>query len=97
MLEELKDRLEVVSKNDLKRLEIIRNIFKQQEEMYLNGVHTVKDRIVSIHQPQIRPMVRGKANADVEFGPKLSLSVVSGFLYLDQIQVSMRSRNASRR
>ena len=86
MLEELKGHPEVLSSKDLKRLEIIRTIFRQQEEMYLNGIHTVKDRIVSIHQPQIRPMVRGKANADVEFGPKLSLSVVDGFLYLDHLR-----------
>lgn len=82
----LKDQPEALSRKELERLEVIRTIFRQQEEMYLNGVHTVKDRIVSIHQPQIRPMVRGKANSDVEFGPKLSLSVVDGFLYLDHLR-----------
>ncbi|MCK4448876.1 MAG: IS5 family transposase [Candidatus Marinimicrobia bacterium] len=86
MLAVLKDQPEVLSRKELERLEVIRTIFRQQQEMYLNRVHTVKDRIVSIHQPQIRPMVRGKANADVEFGPKLSLSVVDGFLYLDHLR-----------
>lgn len=86
MLEELKNHPDVLSIRDLKRLEIIRTIFQQQEEMYLSGTHTVKDRIVSIHQPQIRPIVKGKTNADVEFGPKISLSVVDSFLYLDHLR-----------
>jgi len=86
MLAVLKDLPEMLSRKELERLEVIRTIFRQQEEMYQKGVHTVKDRIVSIHQPQIRPMVRGKASADVEFGPKLSLSVVDGFLYLDHLR-----------
>lgn len=86
MLAVLQDKPEILSQKEIKRLEVIRDIFRQQEEMYLNVTHTVKDRIVSIHQPQIRPMVRGKASADVEFGPKLSLSVVDGFLYLDHLR-----------
>lgn len=43
--------------------------------MYENKVHTVEDRIVSISQPYIRPIVRGKAAAPVEFGAKLDLSL----------------------
>ena len=43
--------------------------------MYDNKVHTVKNRIVSISQPYIRPIVRGKAKSPVEFGAKLDLSV----------------------
>ena len=86
MLVVLKEHPEALSLKELERLEVIRTIFSQQDEMYQKRVHSVKDRIVSIHQPQIRPMVRGKASADVEFGPKLSLSVVDGFLYLDHLR-----------
>ena len=43
--------------------------------MYENKVHSVPDRIVSISQPYIRPIVRGKAAAPVEFGAKLDLSL----------------------
>ena len=43
--------------------------------MYDNRVHSVPDRIVSISQPYIRPIVRGKAKAPVEFGAKLDLSI----------------------
>ena len=43
--------------------------------MYDNNVHSVPDRIVSISQPYIRPIVRGKAAAPVEFGAKFDLSL----------------------
>ena len=43
--------------------------------MYENNTHTVRDRNVSISQPYIRPIVRGKVAAPVEFRAKLALSV----------------------
>ena len=43
--------------------------------MFTNNTHSVEDRIVSISQPYIRPIVRGKAKSPVEFGAKLDLSV----------------------
>ena len=43
--------------------------------MFENNTHTVENRIVSISQPYIRPIVRGKAKSPVEFGAKLDLSV----------------------
>ena len=43
--------------------------------MYKNKVHSVADQIVSIHQPWLRPIVRGKAKAPVEFGAKFDLSI----------------------
>ena len=53
----------------------IRELYEQQKYMYDNKVHSVPDRIVSISQPYIRPIVRGKAKAPVEFGAKLDLSI----------------------
>ena len=43
--------------------------------MFDHKTHSVTDRIVSISQPWIRPIVRGKANASVEFGAKLDSSI----------------------
>jgi hypothetical protein len=43
--------------------------------MYDNKVHSVENRIVSISQPWIRPIVRGKLRAPVEFGVKLDISI----------------------
>ncbi len=42
-------------------------------------------RIVSIHQPHVRPMVRGKVPAKVEFGAKIHLSLIDGICFLDEL------------
>ena len=57
------------------RLAVIRELVDQQQYMYDNKVHSVKDRIVSISQPYIRPIVRGKAKSPVEFGAKRDMSI----------------------
>ena len=65
------------------RLETVRKIYEQQKYMYDNHCHSVPDRIVSVSQPWIRPIVRGKAKAKVEFGAKLDISVVNGWTRLE--------------
>lgn len=44
---------------------------------------SVPDRIVSVSQPFVRPIVRGKAGKPVEFGAKLDISVVDGWTRLE--------------
>ena len=53
--------------------------------MFEQKIHKVEDRIVSIHQPCVRPIVRGKATADVEFGAKVSLNIVDGFAVVERL------------
>ena len=65
------------------RLQTIRNLYEQQSYMYQNKIHKVSDRIVNLRQPYIRPIVRGKAKAPVEFGIKLDISVVNGLVRLE--------------
>ena len=59
----------------LQLLEVLQTLFAQQKYMYDNNVHRVDDRIVSIEQPYIRPIVRGKAKSPTEFGAKLDMSI----------------------
>ncbi len=63
------------TEKQLRRINTIRELFEQQDYMYRNNTHSVKDRIVSISQPYIRPIVRGKAKAPTEFGAKLDMSI----------------------
>ena len=56
----------------------------QQKYMYDNRTHSVSDRIVSVSQPFVRPIVRGKAGKPVEFGAKLDISVVDGWTRLER-------------
>ena len=55
----------------------------QQDEMHRTGVHSYPGRIVSIFQPHVHPIVRGKAGANVEFGAKIGMSIVEGYNFLD--------------
>lgn len=50
-------------------------LYKQQEYMYRNKVHIVPNRIISINQPWIHPLVCGKVKAPVEFEVKLDVSI----------------------
>jgi len=59
-------------------LATIRALFDQQSFMYENKVHSVPDRIVSISQPWVRPIVRGKTCANTEFGAKVHVSTDDG-------------------
>jgi hypothetical protein len=45
--------------------------------------HSVADRIVSLRQPHVRPIICGKARSPVEFGQKISLSVVGGYTFIE--------------
>jgi hypothetical protein len=70
---------------DQKYLMIIHTLYHQQKTMYDNHVHTIEDRIVSIHQPHVRPIVRGKSQAKVEFGAKIHVSLIDGISFLDEL------------
>lgn len=60
---------------EISLLMTIYKVYEQQQYMYRNKVHSVDNRIVSITQPWIRPIVRGKAKCPVEFGAKFDLSI----------------------
>ncbi|MDE7262504.1 MAG: IS5 family transposase [Oscillospiraceae bacterium] len=66
------------------RLVVIPVVYQQQKEMYDNRTHKCENRIVSLEQPHVRPIQRGKRPNPTEFGQKLHLSVVDGFTYLEQ-------------
>lgn len=68
-----------LSKRMLKDFWAIQTVNVQQREMYGNKTHTCEDRIVSIGQPYVRPIVRGKAGKKVEFGTKIGLAKAAGF------------------
>jgi hypothetical protein len=55
--------------------------------MYCNKSRRCDDRIVSISQPYVGPIVRGKVNKAVEFGSKLSVSLTgSGLARVDHLR-----------
>jgi IS5 family transposase len=76
---------DILPKTMSEQFNTIRKLYSQQREMYENETHTVNARIVSINQPHVRPIVRGKTNASVEFGAKVSISLVGGYAYIDKL------------
>lgn len=74
-----------LSFRDLRLFRIVQELYRQQQQMYDERSHQIVDRIVSISQPYVRPIVRGKSGKTVEFGAKLSVSLVKGFAFLDHL------------
>jgi hypothetical protein len=74
-----------LTKKDILLLEIIQKVYLQQKQMYDDKTNSCSNRIVSIYQPHVRPILRGKQNARVEFGSKLGVSLDNGFAYLNHL------------
>jgi len=76
--------LELLSCYKYKCLLVIQELYRQQKKMYDAKERRVENRIVSISQPHVRPIVRGKVSAPTEFGAKISLSLVDGFARIEK-------------
>jgi hypothetical protein len=77
--------LENLSKRQQNLLLTIKKVYEQQREMWEKKTQSIPQRIVSLTQPHIRPIVRGKAGKPTEFGAKLSVSCVDNYVFLDRI------------
>ncbi len=82
---ELGAQLGKLKKQKYNILLVCHEVYRQQAWMYQNKTNKIEDRIVSITQPHIRPIVRGKAGKHTEFGAKLSASSFEGYVFLDRI------------
>jgi len=67
------------------RLLVIQEVHRQQKQMYDNNRHAVENRIVSVSQPWVRPIVRGKLTAKTEFGAKVALSLENGYARIEKL------------
>lgn len=77
--------LEILKKRQYRIFIIVNEIYRQQQWMWENNTEKIEDRIVSLTQPHIRPIKRGKAGADTEFGAKLSASYFEGYVFLERL------------
>jgi hypothetical protein len=74
-----------LSRKHREKLETIHKLYEQQNHMYQNKVNHVDNRIVSISQSHVRPIVRGKAGVAVEFGAKVAISLVDGYAHIEKL------------
>jgi len=71
----------------MRQLWVIRTVYDQQKKMYDTRTLSHPHRIVSISQPHVRPIIRGKAGKSVEFGAKLSASLdTNGLARVDELR-----------
>jgi hypothetical protein len=68
-----------LSQKDQRILWVVQHLYQQQKTMFDTKTHSHPDRLVSIHQPHVRAIPRGKTKAQIEFGSKLGVSLDQGF------------------
>ena len=78
-------QLQLLSKSHYKMLLVVTEVYRQQLSMYEKKEQSIENRIVSLTQPHIRPIVRVKAWKSVEFWAHLSASCRNGYVFLDRI------------
>ena len=83
MLDDFEDTRFPLLKRDQWLFWVMQHIYNQQQEMHTQKKHTCEHRIVNLYQPYVRPIVRGKDKAKVEFGAKINISEVNGMVRLD--------------
>ena len=74
-----------LSGKERKLITNIKTIYSQQHELLYGDKENVKHRIVSLHKPHVRPIVRGKEVKPVEFGAKVHKVQVSGLSFIEHL------------
>lgn len=67
----------------MERYGTIAQVYAQQQWHYDNPGEPVPERIVSLHKPYIRPIVRGKENKRTEFGAKVNTWQAGGLNFIE--------------
>jgi len=75
-----------LTSNERDYIRTIRKVLEQQTFLLTHPAKELKDRIVSLPRPYIRPIVRGKENKRVEFGMKAHILQVDGICIIDKIK-----------
>lgn len=75
----------LLDQREYKNLLVCNEVYRQQKWMYDHQERRIDDRIVSISQPHVRPIKRGKPGAVTEFGAKISVSLIDGYSFVDRI------------
>ena len=72
-----------VSLKQVSQIHTIIKVYEQQHSKVYGEVEQIKDRIVSLSKPYIRPIVRGKETKVVEFGAKVNKLQVDGISFIE--------------
>jgi transposase, IS5 family len=85
-LEQLMNRYAsaLLSTAQQQKLNTIKALYEQQQQIHLRG-EKVQSRIVALHKPYVRPIVRGKQTKHVEFGCKVHLLQIDGINFIEHL------------
>ncbi len=75
----------LLTQHQAERLQTIRRIHEQQQQHYENPQAPIKNRIVSLAKPYIRPIVRGKETKSCEFGAKAHVWQTDGISFVEHL------------
>lgn len=67
------------------KLRTIKQIITQQEYLIKHKGSKVSDRVLSLHKPYVRAIVRGKETKAVEFGAKVHMMQIDGINYIEHL------------
>lgn len=84
-IEKLCDRCGNIPQIISEQLILIRTLYDQQRTMLDNHSRRIDERIVSLHQPHIHPIARGKAGHETEFGARLTASLENGYARIERL------------
>ena len=73
------------SNKEQRLLQTIQTVYEQQHELLYGIRENVKHRIVSLHKPHVRPIIRGKEVKPVEFGAKVHKVQVGGLSFIEHL------------
>ena len=85
LTQEVKEQGQGFSRQFVEMFETVKEIYSQQKKMYEANKKSIEDRILSLHKPYIRPIKRGKDGKGTEFGAKVSLTHVDGYMFADHV------------
>jgi IS5 family transposase len=74
-----------LSNRQYNRLKTITALKEQQWQIQFGNQSTVPQRIVSLHKPHVRAIIRGKEVKAVEFGAKVNMLQVDGINFIEHI------------
>ena len=74
-----------LSYKERKLINNVNTIYAQQHELLYGNRENVKQRIVSLHKPHVRPIIRGKEVKQVEFGAKVHKVQVAGLSFIEHL------------
>ncbi len=67
------------------RLKLLKTVCLQQRYLLSKPASSLAGRILSLHKPYVRPIVRGKETKPVEFGAKVHLTLSAGLCWIEHL------------